>query len=173
MVTRNRCCRHYASSVTEYGLPLLIYPDQRLQLVCDKIELDTVRDLEACGDLLDSMWQTLDQYHGWGLAAPQIGSPSRAIVVHVQKNGHSGCAIEIVNPVLEPLKRHGKFLSKEGCLSWPGKTVAVLRYKRVKVHGYDRYGDPITYGGKDDQAACLQHEIEHLEGINLADHSTG
>ena len=161
------------STEYEFDLPLLIYPDPRLQLVCDPINMDIKHQRAATQILLDEMWRTLDRHHGWGLAAPQIGSPTRAIVVHIKTQRGNGCSIEIVNPVLHPLKKHGSFLSDEGCLSWPGQRTKVKRFRRVKVTGLDRYGDPITYGGKDNQAAALQHEIEHLDGINLADRLDG
>jgi peptide deformylase len=151
-------------------LPLLYYPDPRLQMVCDPLPMETIEQWQQAGQLLDQMWETVDKYNGWGLAAPQIGSPCRAIVVHVNNNGKIGCSIEIINPLLVPLPKHGTFSSDEGCLSWPGNRVRVKRWRKVKVKGFDRYGVEITYGGKNQQAAALQHEIEHLDGINLADY---
>ncbi len=150
-------------------IPLLIYPDPRLQLVCDPVEIRNDMQL-TLWPLLDAMWETLEYYKGWGLAAPQLGSPVRVIIVHVQKQNGSGCKIEIINPELSVYKRYGKFLSDEGCLSWPGKRTTVRRWCKVTVKGFDRWGDPVVFGGRGDQAAALQHEVEHLYGINLADH---
>ena len=147
---------------------LIIYPDPRLQLVCEPVNFDNQGRFGVCdiGMLLDSMWDVLEHYHGIGLAAPQIGSPIRAIIVHVT----GGCKIEIINPVVEPMKKCGKFLSDEGCLSYPGELVTVERWRRVRVKGLDRWGNAVTFGGKMLQAACLVHEVEHLDGINIADY---
>ena len=149
---------------------LLIYPDPRLQMVCASVRMDIKHERAAAQTLLDMMWGVVAQHNGWGLAAPQLGSPTRVIVVHIKSQNGNGCRIEVVNPVLEPVKRQGHFMSEEGCLSWPGHSLRVRRHRQVKVRGLDRYGDPVTFGGKFAQAACLQHEIEHLDGFNLADH---
>lgn len=142
---------------------LLYYPDPRLQLVCDPIEKINPIGIEICL-LLDDMWRTLIKHGGWGLAAPQIGSPVRAIICKVP--GH--CEIEIIDPVI--IKQWGgKYYSSEGCLSWPGHRVRIGRHAQVTIEGYDRWGGMIKVSGKKDQAACIQHEIDHLNGINIAD----
>lgn len=151
--------------------PLLIYPDPRLQMVCDPVIFDTQGrfGMFDIGMLFDSMWETLEYYRGWGLAAPQIGAPVRAIIVQIKTQRGNGCKIEIVNPILTPSKRHGKFMSDEGCLSWPGRRTNIRRWQKVKITGFDRDGAPVTFGGRGDQAAALQHEVDHLDGINIAD----
>ena len=149
---------------------LLYYPDPRLQMVCDPAPMEYIEQRVEVGRLLDSMWGVLVERNGWGLAAPQVGSPCRVIVVHVKNDYGNGCKIEIVNPVLEPVKRFGQFMSEERCLSWPGHSLRLHRHRQVKVRGFDRYGDPVCFGGKHNQAAALQHEIDHLDGINLADY---
>jgi len=147
-------------------LPLLYYPDPRLQIVCEPLDISDVMVQAEVALLLARMWDVLKQHNGWGLAAPQLGSPVRAIIVHAA----NGCKIEIINPEISLLKRGGTFNSDEGCLSYPGKRVTVRRHNRVKVKGFNRWGEPVTFGGKHYQAAALQHECEHLEGINIADH---
>lgn len=142
---------------------LLYYPDPRLQLVCEPVEGHILAG--EVWDVLDAMWAVLEREKGLGLAAPQIGCPRRLIVVHVK----GGCKIELVNPEIELLPKHGTFMSEEGCLSWPGHTIRIRRCRQVKVSGTDRHGRAVTYGGKMRQAAALQHEIEHLDGINVAD----
>ena len=147
-------------------MKLLFYPDPRLQTVCDAVDPEYLKaHPEPFAKLLDKMWAVMAEYNGVGLAAPQIGAPTRAITIKIP----GGCEIEVINPVLEVSKRHGKFQSDEGCLSWPGKRVIVTRYRKARVIGLDRYGNPVTFGGKMMQAAALQHEVEHLDGINLAD----
>jgi len=88
----------------------------------------------------------------------------RAIICKVPGN----CEIEIIDPVV--VKRWGgKFYSDEGCLSWPGHTRRMCRDRYIKIEGFDRNTDPVAFGGKNHQAACIQHELDHLNGINLAD----
>lgn len=155
----------------EPSVPILIYPDPRLQLVCEPVNFDTQGKFGVCdiGMLFDSMWETLEYYQGYGLAAPQLGAPVRAIIVHINQHRGSGCKIEIVNPKLTISRRHGRFMSDEGCLSWPGHRANIRRWQKVKIEGFDRHGSPVTFGGRGQQAAALQHEVEHLDGINIAD----
>ncbi len=155
------------------GLPaeilpkLLFYPHPRLRIVCEPVDPEYLKAYpEQFAKLLDEMWAVMAKYNGVGLAAPQIGVQTRAICVKIQ----GGCEIEVINPVLQVSKRHGKFQSDEGCLSWPGHNLIVTRHIKARVTGLDRYGKPVTFGGKMQQAAALQHEVEHLDGINIADY---
>jgi len=159
------------------GPELLKWPDPRLQLVCEPFDFEKAQvKMDACDghwfpelwDLLDNMWQKAEELMGYGLAAPQLGSPIRALVIHVP----GGCKVELINPEITKVWG-GKFISEEGCLSYPGETVRVMRHRMIKVHGQDRYGHPVSFGGKNVQAAALQHEIDHLNGINLADYAEG
>ena len=152
------------------GLPELVYyPDPALTTVCASVNPEYMQtNPEFFETLFDDMWNILGRFQGIGLAAPQIGSLVRAIIVHTE----AGCKIELINPEIEFIKRKGQFHSDEGCLSWPGKRVHVFRWRQVKVKGFDRHGEPVTFGGKMQQAAALQHEIEHLDGINLADYDS-
>lgn len=159
------------------GPELLRWPDPRLQMVCDPFDFKKATySPDACDhkwfpelwDLLDHMWHKTEELMGFGLAAPQLGSPIRALVIHIP----GGCKVELINPEITKVWG-GKFISDEGCLSWPGKRTRVMRYKMIKVHGCDRWGNPVSFGGKNTQAAALQHEIDHLNGINLADYAEG
>lgn len=149
-----------ANSLPDQAPSLLYYPDPRLQTICSPV-LEFDDDLFF---LLSDMWNVMERLQGIGLAAPQLGSPSRVIICHVP----GGCKVEIINPII---KRSwaGKVHLDEGCLSYPGKTVRMARHRRVKVAGQDRYGNAVTFGGNGLQAAVLQHEIDHLDGINIAD----
>jgi len=155
---------------------LLKYPDPRLQLVCDPVDFEAEAVYRADGPvnwieypridaLLDEMWEKLEELIGYGLAAPQLGSPVRVLIIHVP----GGCKIELINPEIVRAWG-GKFMSDEGCLSYPGKRVRVMRHRQIKVKGFDRFGKPVAFGGKNVQAAAFQHEIDHLNGINLADY---
>ena len=156
--------KDFVAHQTEPTHPLLYYPDPRLQLVCDPIEKINPLYFDV-SRLFDDMWRTLIKLGGWGLAAPQIGSPVRAIICKVP--GH--CEIEMVDPEIIRLGG-GKYYSSEGCLSWPGHRVRIGRPATVTIEGYDRWGGMIKISGKKAQAACIQHEIDHLDGINIADY---
>lgn len=165
---------------------ILKWPDPRLQIVCDPYTFDNPSNVPGSKgredhigdvhfvhyadlwDLLDEMWANMKQFMAYGLAAPQLGSPTRVICVHVP----GGCKVELINPIVQRCWG-GKFISDEGCLSYPGKRVRVMRYRQIKVSGMDRHGNPIAFGGKNVQAAALQHELDHLNGINLADYRQG
>ena len=152
-------------------MKILKYPDPRLRIVCTPVpehwQAITPEGQSKVGDILEDMWDVLERKSGMGLAAPQIGVPHRIIVINCQGN-----KFELVNPELEINKRKGWFISKaEGCLSVPGLRLAVRRWCKVKVRGFDRYGNTASFGGKDLRAAVIQHEMEHLEGITLADHA--
>jgi peptide deformylase len=154
-----------AEPLPERQLELLRYPDPRLLMVCDDVPMDNNDLTWERISLIDEMWLALHEFGGWGLAAPQLGSPSRIIICKVP--GH--CEIEIINPVIDKAWA-GKYYSDEGCLSYPGQRVRIARHKRVKITGLDRWGHPIKFSGNGAQAACIQHEIDHLNGINIADY---
>lgn len=142
---------------------VLEWPDPRLRIVCDPV--DVHKQHQELVQLLDRMWFTLAHRGGIGLAAPQVGSPVRVFII---SNGN--CKFEIVNPHLEIVRRAGRKLFTEECLSYKGQWVRVRRHQHVKVHGLDRYGGKVTFGGKGLNAAAIQHEHDHLDGINLADY---
>lgn len=144
-------------------MELLTYPDPRLKIVCDPI-IDPTQ--EWVHDMLNGMKDLMYEFMGYGISAPQVGFCYRAIIIHPPKSEY----IELINPEIERLWG-GKFLSDEGCLSWPGKRHRLMRFRQIKVRGLNRFGERVCYGGKQLRAAALQHELEHLDGINLADHA--
>ena len=112
--------------------------------------------------LVAFMMETCRTQGGVGLAAPQLGSSERVIVIYTK-----GFKREIVNPVI--MRRWGgQTTQREGCLSFPGLQVPVVRDKRVHVEGFDRKWDPVSYKFKGIQAIVAQHEIDHLDGITIA-----
>ena len=111
--------------------------------------------------LRNLMFEVMYGNKGIGLAAVQIGELKRMIVLHV--NGLKMC---IVNPVIT--KRYGgKGTSKEGCLSYPGLLVSKIRDKQIIVEGYDESWNPIKRKLKGLAAYCVQHEVDHLDGITI------
>ncbi|WJH33218.1 peptide deformylase [Paenibacillus sp. CC-CFT747] len=114
--------------------------------------------------LLDDMADTMYDAPGVGLAAPQIGILKRVIVMDV---GDEHGLIHLVNP--EIISKDGEQLGPEGCLSIPGLTGDVRRAQTVTVKGWNREGEEIVIEGTDLLARCIQHEVDHLNGVLFTD----
>jgi len=112
--------------------------------------------------LVSDMWSTMYENKGIGLAANQVGSPYRVFVMHA-----NGLKQEFINPVIT--KRYGgKISNKEGCLSFPGMLVSVVRDKQIVIEGFDSDWRPIKRKLKGLAACCAQHELDHLNGVTIA-----
>lgn len=112
--------------------------------------------------LLNDMAETMYEADGVGLAAPQVGILKRVIVMDCGTG-----LIEMINP--EIVAKEGEELGPEGCLSIPGLMGDVLRASKVKAKGYDRDGNPIEVEGEALLGRCIQHELDHLNGVLFID----
>ncbi|WP_449619338.1 peptide deformylase [Robertmurraya sp. Marseille-Q9965] len=135
---------------------IVTYPADILEQEC---ELVTVFDKKLV-KLLNDMYDTMIEFDGVGLAAPQIGINKQIAVVDI--DDESG-TIELINP--EILETSGEDLGVEGCLSFPGLYGEVTRPYYVKVRAQDRKGRPFVIEAEDYLARAIQHEIDHLHGI--------
>jgi peptide deformylase len=117
--------------------------------------------------LIDDMFATMYRAEGIGLAGPQVGVSRRVIVVDVNEEGLKPFAM--LNPVII---ESGSDVEKaeEGCLSIPGITGPVARPATVVVEGLDRAGQPVRIEAEGLLARCLQHEVDHLNGVLFIDH---
>ena len=122
---------------------------------------DTLRDLVA--DLRD----TMEAYHGIGLAANQIGVLQRVLVVDVRLDEGERAQLTLVNP--EIVRRSGSETSEEGCLSIPGIYEEVCRSLELSVEARDEHGRPVRLEPEGYLARAIQHEIDHLEGVLFVD----
>jgi len=129
---------------------------------CDKVD---VHDGEKIAVKL--LNELSNSKSGIGLAAPQIGITKRVCVINVKE------PIVLINP--EVIESDGEFIFKEGCLSYPKKTVSVKRHTMIAVEA-DNLDKPMVLdvrksGNMDDilEIACVQHEIDHLDGITMLD----
>lgn len=114
--------------------------------------------------ILDDMAETLYDSEGRaGLAAPQIGILRRLIVMDCGEG-----LIELINP--EIVEMDGEQMGPEACLSYPGYYGYVKRANKVKVKTLNRQGETVILEGEDYLARCMQHEIDHLNGILFVDH---
>lgn len=115
--------------------------------------------------LIDDMFETMYEAPGVGLAAPQVNVSKRIFVMDVHEDEHEPAVV--VNPKIELAEEEVELT--EGCLSVPGMVGEITRYERVAVSGLDRYGHKIRLEGEGLFAQCLQHEIDHLNGVLYID----
>lgn len=121
---------------------------------------------EDLARLIDDMFETMYEAHGIGLAAPQVGVSRRLIVVHVNEEGEEPFAL--LNPrVVEEGSSREK--GEEGCLSIPGVSAYVDRPATVVVEGETPDGESVRIEADGMLARCLQHEIDHLDGVLFID----
>lgn len=112
---------------------------------------------------LDDMAETMYKFDGIGLAAPQVGRAIRAVVIDVG----NGKLLELINP--EILTKEGACVDSEGCLSVPGIFGDVERAEKVTVEYTTRYGKRRKLEADALLARCVQHELDHLNGILFID----
>lgn len=145
--------------------PVIIAPDRRLKVRSEPVtEVD-----ESIRTLLDDMLETMYAAEGIGLAAIQIGVAKRCIVADVHPAGEPPAPIKLVNPEIL-WHADEKMTHEEGCLSFPDYFAEVERPEKVKIRYLDETGAPQELEATGVLAICLQHEIDHLEGILFVDH---
>ena len=119
--------------------------------------------------LLKDMAETMYAGKGIGLAAPQVGRSIRVAVIDVPGDEEfppTGL-VYLINPRI--VEQDGSISIDEGCLSFPGIEVSVRRSDSVKVEYLDEQGVPRVIAASDLASICLQHEIDHLDGITMID----
>ena len=119
--------------------------------------------------LIDDMTETMQEYTGVGLAAPQVHESLRVFVAHLDPDGRgSGDPIAVINPEIEVI---GTEIVEgwEGCLSIPDIRGRVRRAAEIRVGALDRHGKRIEINAKDFPARVLQHETDHLDGVLFFD----
>ena len=143
-------------------LDVLKIPHPLLKTRAHLVEPDT----PGLQDFIDSMVETMYLHPRCvGVAATQFGKPWRVIVVdasRVEKAGTRHGKVVILNPWI--VRREGKRLLREGCLSVPDYTGNVFRSEAVEVQGKDRSGRAVTIKSDGFEAIVFQHEVDHLDG---------
>jgi peptide deformylase len=121
--------------------------------------------------LVADMIETMEDYGGTGLAAPQVHMPKRVVVFQVMEGRLTGRPLDtpleltvLVNPVIEPIGAEQE-QDWEGCLSVPGLRGAVPRFVKIRYRGLGLDGKPIDRVAEGFHARVLQHECDHLDGI--------
>jgi len=116
--------------------------------------------------LVRDMFETMYDAEGIGLAAPQVGISRRIMVVDVNDDEHD--AIALIDPrIVEESGERDR--AEEGCLSMPGLTAVVERPERVVVEAVTVEGNAVRLQGEGLYGRCLQHEIDHLDGVLFLD----
>jgi len=119
--------------------------------------------------LLDDMLETMYAADGIGLAAPQVGVLKRAIVVDVSRKGDEMKPLKMINPEIVDASDED-IDYEEGCLSVPEHYAEVTRPARVTVRYVDEQGEIRELKAEGVLSVCIQHEIDHLDGILFIDH---
>jgi peptide deformylase len=146
-------------------LPIITAPDPRLKIKSRPVSAvdDKVRRL--MDDMLDTMYGAI----GIGLAAPQVGQSSRVIVLDVAREGEKPQPLQLANP--EILWRSPELTTgNEGCLSLPEHYAEVTRPAKIRVRYLDYQNEIREIEASGLLAMCLQHEIDHLDGVLFVDH---
>lgn len=143
-------------------LKVLAYPDSRLRQVAGSVSLFD----EALSRFIDDLFETMYAEEGVGLAATQVGDMRRVLVVD--------CGLEepqpmaLINP--EIIRRDGVTAFAEGCLSVPGLRAEIERAQAIEVRFQDRNGVFQALEARGLLSVCIQHEIDHLDGLMYFDH---
>ena len=119
--------------------------------------------------LMDDMLETMYAANGIGLAAIQVGIPKRIIVMDISKDENKKEPMYFVNPVIKN-KDPVKSTYEEGCLSVPNQFAEIDRPSKCDIEFLDYNGNKKTISAEGLFATCIQHEMDHLEGILFIDH---
>jgi peptide deformylase len=145
-------------------LPILFVPDPRLRAKAKPVEPGDPR----VPALAERMLATMYKAPGIGLAGPQVGEMLRLVVIDLRPE-EAPQPLVLVNPEIVAVSKD-LAMREEGCLSLPGQFADVTRPARVKARWTDLGGAKQEMEADGLMAACLQHEIDHLDGVLFVDH---
>ena len=143
-------------------LPILHYPDKRFRTVAKLVS--TVDD--AVKTLVKNMFETMYDAPGIGLAATQVDHHQRIIVIDLSEDKNQPLCL--INP--EIFEKDGEIDWEEGCLSVPNYYQCVKRANHIKVRALNEQGESFELEADELLGVCIQHEIDHLNGILFVDH---
>jgi len=147
-------------------LPILECPDPRLRTRASEVDADGIAD-PAFQRWLDDMFETMYTAPGIGLAATQVDTHQRLMVIDVTEAHDS--PLVFINPVIVEKSAELR-VHQEGCLSIPGIFADVTRPDGIVVSALDRHGRAFELRTDGLLATCIQHEIDHLDGKLFIDH---
>jgi len=144
---------------------ILTEPNKLLRQVSEPVK--KVGDEER--KLMDDMLETMYAAPGIGLAAIQIGIPKRIVVMDISREDNKKEPMYFVNPIIK-IKNSEKAIYEEGCLSVPDQFAEIERPNSCEVEYLDYYGNKQLIKAQGLLATCIQHEMDHLEGILFIDY---
>jgi peptide deformylase len=147
-----------------YLRPIITDGHPTLRKVAKKVDLRELDD-PLFQQLIDDMFETMYAAPGVGLAAPQVNVSKRMFVMDIHDDEHEPAVV--INPKIELAE--DEIEMTEGCLSVPGFVGEITRFRHVAITGIDRNGEKIRLEGEGLFAQCLQHEIDHLNGVLYVD----
>jgi peptide deformylase len=147
------------------SLQIITAPDPRLKLKARPVAKVDAQVRRLMDDMLETMYGSI----GIGLAAPQVGVAQRVIVIDAAREGEKPNPMRIANP--EILWRSKEtMVANEGCLSVPEHYADVTRAAEIKLRYLDEQNEIRELDAKGLLATCIQHEIDHLDGVLFVDH---
>lgn len=146
-------------------MPIIIAPDARL-----KIKTKPVDHVDAAvKTLMDNMLETMYAANGIGLAAPQVGDMRSVIVVDCARQTEDPAPIKMANPEIIAVSPNDN-THEEGCLSFPEHYADVVRPDSITLRYLNENNKILEIDADGILATCIQHEMDHLEGILFVDH---
>ena len=143
-------------------LDILKYPDKRLRTIAKPVlSVD-----ETIQQQVKNMFETMYDAPGIGLAATQVNFHQRIIVIDISDQCNE--PICFINPKI--IEKSGEIQWEEGCLSVPEYYENVIRANDIKVQALNQDGEPFEIEASEMLSVCIQHEIDHLDGILFVDH---
>lgn len=144
------------------ALKIVLAPDPGLRSVCEPCEVGDKSLVKLSKQMLKTMYAN----SGCGLAGPQVGVNKRIVVIDCLDENKDPAPMVLINPVIE-WTSDDAVTDMEGCLSLPGISVPITRPSTARVRYYNEYGDEQLVESDGLLGRCLQHEIDHLNGITL------
>ena len=144
---------------------IITEPNKLLREISKPVELVTKELQKLMDDMLDTMYAA----DGIGLAAIQIGVPKRIIVMDIERSKDKKNPMYFVNPVIKE-RNSEKSTYEEGCLSVPNQFAEIQRPSKCQIEYLNYYGEKKLLKADGILATCIQHEIDHLEGILFIDY---
>ena len=144
---------------------ILTEPNKLLRQISEPVSQVGESERGLMNDMLDTMYES----NGIGLAAIQIGVPKRIIVMDISKDKDNKNPMYFVNPIIRN-KNEEILTYEEGCLSVPGQFAEIDRPSQCEVEYLDYNGNKQNLKVEGMLATCIQHEIDHLEGILFIDY---
>ena len=143
-------------------LNILKYPDKRLRTIAKPV----VSVDETIKQQVKDMFETMYEAPGVGLAATQVNFHQRIIVIDISDQCNE--PICLINP--EIIEKSGEIQWEEGCLSVPDYYENIIRANDIKVEALNQRGETFDLEASEMLSVCIQHEIDHLNGILFVDH---